>query len=270
MAKHKAEESSSFKKAVITLVTLILILSTVLFIEVKMTEYLENKSQKEISKILDTIDIPEIDIDPNVSAEVTERMLKIKELQKQNLEIVGWLEIDGTNINYPVLQGKDNDYYLKHNYKYEYISTGSIFLDKDYDWIKPSENLLIYGHRNRVGLMFDELIKYKDESFYKKHNKIRFTTATEDAEYEVMSAFKSRVYYQDEKNVFRYYKFVNAEDENAYNKFVSNAKDASLYDTGVNAIYGDQLMTLSTCDNEVENGRFAVVAVKITNNTRDD
>ena len=83
MAKHKAEESSSFKKAVITLVTLILILSTVLFIKVKMTEYLENKSQKEISKILDTIDIPEIDIDPNVSAEVTERMLKIKELQNE-------------------------------------------------------------------------------------------------------------------------------------------------------------------------------------------
>ncbi len=111
--------------------------------------------------------------------------------------------------------------------------------------------------------MFEDLIKYKDESFYKEHTKIRFTTLIEDSEYEILSAFKSRVYYKDETNVFRYYYFVNARDEREYNQYVSNAKKASLYDTGVTAEYGEQLLTLSTCDYEVVNGRFAIVAKRV-------
>ena len=110
--------------------------------------------------------------------------------------------------------------------------------------------------------MFQELLKYEDESFYKEHPTFRFTTADEDAEYEIISAFKSRVYYKSEKNVFRYYYFINAEDEEEYDEFVDSAKEASLYDTGKTAEYGDQLMTLSTCAYHTEDGRFAVVAKK--------
>lgn len=257
MAKH-TNNNKGFKKKVLVLLSIIIILSIILFVKIKLDEHKENEMQREVSKILDTIDVPKEDVTPVV----TERMLKVKELKQENADIVGWLEIDGTNINYPVLQGKDNDYYLKHNYKYEYISTGSIFLDKDYDFNKPSSNLLIYGHRNKVGLMFDELVKYKEESFYKEHKTIRFTTADEDAEYEIMSAFKSRVYYKDEKNVFRYYYFIDAENKEEYDEYVTNSKEVSLYDTGFTAKYGEQLITLSTCDYEVENGRFVVVAVK--------
>lgn len=149
MAKHRAK--SSFKKIIMILISLVLISSIILFIKIRWNEHIENRKQIEASKILDTIELPEDDLTSNTSTlDTTERMLKVKELQKENADIVGWLEIDDTNINYPVLQGEDNDYYLKHNYKYEYISTGSIFLDKDYDWNKPSENLLIYGHRNKV------------------------------------------------------------------------------------------------------------------------
>ena len=112
--------------------------------------------------------------------------------------------------------------------------------------------------------MIPELIcKYKDENFYKEHKTIRFTTEKEDSTYEILAAFKSRVYYKDETNVFRYYNFVNAKDGIDYANYIRNAKEISLYDTGVNAIYGDQLMTLSTCDYEVDNGRFVVVAKKI-------
>ena len=258
MAKHK-KQNNSYKKIILILLSIILINTIILIVRIKIDEDRENESQREVSNVLDTIDVP----DTEVTAVVTERMLKVKELKQENNDIVGWIEVDGTNIKYPVLQGKDNDYYLKHNYKYEYISTGSIFLDKDYDFSIPSSNLLIYGHRNKVGLMFDELIKYKDEDFYKEHKKIRFTTIEEDAEFEIMAAFYSRVYYTDEKDVFRYYYFVNAKNEKEYNEFVNNSKKASLYDTGVTAIYGEQLMTLSTCDYNQENGRFAVVAKKI-------
>ena len=191
--------------------------------------------------------------------EETERMLQVKELQAQNADIVGWLEIENTNINYPVLQGTNNRYYMTHNYKKENSKNGSIFLDANYNWNIPSNNLLIYGHNLGNGMMFQELLKYEKESFYQEHPAIRFTTAEEDAEYEIISVFKSRVYYKSEKNVFRYYFFLNNESEEEYNQFVKNAKNASLYPIDATANYGEQLITLSTCSYYVEDGRFAVV-----------
>ena len=190
------------------------------------------------------------------------RTLKVQRLQEENSDIVGWLEIPNTTINYPVLQGKDNEYYMYHNYKKQKSKNGSIFLTKDYDWSIPSSNLLIYGHNMQNGTMFQELLRYKKEEFYKQHPIIRFTTEKEDAEYEIISAFPSRVYYKSEKNVFRYYYFVNAKNEAEYNEFVKNAKKASLYDIEATAEYGDQLLTLSTCSYHTEDGRFAVVARK--------
>ena len=194
--------------------------------------------------------------------EETERMLQVKELQAQNADIVGWLEIENTNINYPVLQGTDNSYYMTHNYKKEKSKNGSIFLDTNYNWNIPSNNLLIYGHNLGNGMMFQELLKYEKESFYQEHPVIRFTTAEEDAEYEIISAFKSRVYHKSEKNVFRYYFFLNNESEEEYNQFVKNAKNASIYPIDATANYGNQLITLSTCSYYVEDGRFAVVGRK--------
>lgn len=188
-----------------------------------------------------------------------ERMLKVEKLQEENSEIVGWVEIEGTNINYPVLQASDNSYYLTHNYQKKYSKSGAIFLDKDYVWNPPSSNLLMYGHDR----LFKDIIKYKDESFYTKHPSIRFTTNEDDSNYEIIAAFYSRVYYTNEKNVFRYYYFVNAKNEKEYNDFVSNAKKASRYDTGKTAKYGDQLITLSTCSYHTKDGRFAVVAKKV-------
>ena len=259
MARHSNKKDSNFKRTIAILLTLILICSIILIIKIKLTEHKENETQREISQVLDTIDIPQDKITP----EKTERQLQIEELQKENEDIIGWLEIEGTNINYPVLQGEDNDYYLKHNYRHEKISSGSIFLDKNYDFSKPSTNLLIYGHRNKQGLMFEDLIKYKNEEYYKEHKQIRFTTTTEDLTFEIIAAFNSRVYYKDETDVFRYYYFVNANNRKEYEDYINNSKQASLYDTGETATYGDQLLTLSTCDYSQKNGRFAVIARRI-------
>ena len=106
-------------------------------------------------------------------------------------------------------------------------------------------------------------VYYEKESFYNQHPTIRFTTEKEDAEYEIISVFKSRVYYKTEKNVFRYYYFINAETEEEYNQFVENVKRESLYNIDATANYGDQLITLSTCSYYVQDGRFAVVGRKI-------
>lgn len=188
-----------------------------------------------------------------------ERMLKVQKLQEQNSDIVGWIEIEETNISYPVLQGDDDVFYLTHNYKMEQTEKGSIFLTADYDWNIAGNNLIIYGHNLVNGQMFKDLLKYSDEKFYRKHPVIRFTTNKTDIVFDVMSAFKSRVYNKDEENVFKYYDFINSENKNEYNKFVENAKKYSIYDTGVDAKYGEQLITLITCSYHSDDGRFVLI-----------
>lgn len=191
-------------------------------------------------------------------------------LKGLNQDIVGWLEIPDTNISYPVLQGTDNSYYMYHNYKKEKSNDGSLFLDKAYDWNKPSTNLLIYGHNNRGSEeMFVELLDYKNEDFYKEHTKIRFTTEKEDAEYEIISIFLSRVYYKHEQDVFRYYYFVDAKNEEEFDNFIDNCKKATMHNIETEAEYGDSLITLSTCEYSQEDGRFAVVAKKIEKENSD-
>lgn len=193
----------------------------------------------------------------------TERILQLEELKKQNNDIIGWIKIENTPINYAVTQCEDNSFYMTHNYKKEYSAEGSIFLDKNYNWELPSSNLLLYGHNNKNKSMFAELLNYKEESYYKEHPTIRFTTLQEDVNYEIIAVFKSRVYYKSEKDVFRYYYFINAENEEEYNNYINESKKASLYDTGKTATYGEQLLTLSTCEYSQEDGRFVVVAKKV-------
>lgn len=216
------------------------------------------------SKLLNDISIPQNTTSTKnnnlntITIPKTERMQKLETLQKQNTDIIGWIEIENTNIHYPVVQGKDNHYYLNHNYKKKYSANGSIFLDKDYSWNPPSSNLLIYGHHSTL----KDLLKYQNKKFYNKHSTIKFTTNKEDVNYEIIAVFKSKVYYQSEKNVFRYYYFIDAKNEEEYNEFVANSKKSSLYDTGKTANYGEQLLTLSTCSYHTKDGRFVVVAKK--------
>ena len=223
---------------------------------------IDENQLKEVNETTEEANITTQENIEETTNQETERILKVQKLQEENSDIVGWLEIEGTSINHPVLQGTDNEYYMTHNYKKQKSKNGSIFLTKDYDWSIPSSNFLIYGHNLNNGTMFQELLKYAKEEFYKEHSIIRFTTNKEDAEYEIISVFKSRVYYKTEKNVFRYYFFVNANSEAEYNEFVQNAKKASLYDINKTAQFGDQLITLSTCSYHIEDGRFAVVGRK--------
>lgn len=251
--KHTKTNNQKFKKIIIIVLSLLLVISVVSVMVLKVFEHKDTEIQQEISQALDKIEIEK---------QITERIEQVKELKKENEDIIGWLEIKDTNINYPILQGTDNEYYLTHNYKKEKIAGGSLFLDKDYDFSIPSSNLLIYGHRNKKGIMFEDLLKYKDEQFHKEHPKIRFTTTEDDSEYEIISVFYSRVYYQDEKDVFRYYYFVNAENEEEYNNYIEQCKKVSIYNIETTAKYGDQLLTLSTCEYSQANGRFVIVAKK--------
>ncbi len=259
-ANRKNKEKNKKKQVLIVVLSVVLIIVLVLsaFIVVKHIKN-KDKDEKPEEEVVNQPQEEEV-----ITAEKSDRIKKLEELKAINPEIVGILEIDGTKINYPVVQAKDNDYYLTHNYKKEKSQDGALFLDKDYDMSKPSSNLLIYGHNN-IGSkeMFVDLINYKSKDFYNSHKTIRYTTLQEEEEYEIISVFLSRVYYKSEKNVFRYYYFVDAKNEQEYNDFVQNAKKASLYDIDATASYGEQLMTLSTCEYSQTDGRLAVVAKKI-------
>ena len=185
-----------------------------------------------------------------------------KTLYEKNKKLIGWLKIDDTIIDYPVMQTSDNKYYLEHNFNQEYDKNGSLFLDCSCSVYPRSTNLIIYGHHMKSGQMFGQLQKYAKESYYEKHTTIQFDTIYEKGTYEIMYVFRSQVYNEDDL-VFKYYQFINANSETEFDSYMEEMAALSLYDTGVTASYGDSLLTLSTCDNSQKDGRFVVVAKKV-------
>lgn len=265
MKDDKKNNIIIIKYVMLIIFSLLILISLIFLMTSKYIEYKEKKDYKSLADYISNNEKQGIFTDSSQAKaqDKAEKILKLEELNNQYEDVVAWLDIPGTSINYPVVQAEDNIYYLDHTYKKTYSARGSIFLDKDVNFEKPSNNFLIYGHRSKSGAMFEGLLKYENESFYKEHKIINFSTLKEEAEYEILAVFRSKVYNKSDTNVFRYYFFINAENETEYNNFVENAKKASLYDTGVNASYGEQLLTLSTCAYHTEDGRFVVVAEKI-------
>ena len=183
---------------------------------------------------------------------------KYADLVVQNPELFGWVRIEDTVLDYPVMRSTmDNEKYLYANFDGKYSFAGTPFADNQCS--SDSDNLVIYGHNIKDGSMFRSLFKYEKESYWKKHPTIMYSDLYEDYEYEVMAVFYDRVYEKTE-DVFKFYQFIDAENEEAFDYAVEQIKAKSLYDTGVDAQYGDQLITLVTCSYQVENGRFVVVA----------
>jgi len=214
---------------------------------------------------LTTPEIPEtpvIHYDDDTADTLPDILPEYQTLYSLNKRLIGWVKIDDTYIDYPVLQTVNNDYYLNHNFDQEEDKNGSIFLDKDCSIYPRSTNLILYGHHMRSGRMFGQLNKYSSEKFYKEHKYIQFDTIYEKGTYEVMYVFRSKIY-EESEIVFKYYQFTDAVSETEFESNMMQMADMSLYDTGVSAEYGDELLTLSTCDYYTSDGRFVVVAKKI-------
>ena len=187
------------------------------------------------------------------------RMLKkYAPLYEQNPDIAGWLRIEDTVLDYPVMYTpEDPEKYLHRNFDGEYSYSGVPFIEDSCGL--DSDNLIIYGHNMSNGSMFRELFQYENKSYWEQHPTIRFDTLYEEREYEVLAAFYDRVYYTTE-DVFKFYKFIDADSEEDFNCAVEQFRGKALYDTGADAQYGDRLITLVTCAYHVDNGRFVVVA----------
>lgn len=194
--------------------------------------------------------------------ELPDILSEYKTLYNKNKKLIGWLKIDDTIIDYPVMQTSNNEYYLTYNFNQEYDKNGSIFMDYQCKAYPRSQNLILYGHHMKSGKMFGDLEKYAKESYYKEHSVIQFDTIYEKGTYQVMYVFRAKVLKENEI-AFKYYQFINANSEEEFNSYMKEMAEMSLYDTGVTVEYGDELLTLSTCDNSQTDGRFAVVAKRI-------
>ena len=186
---------------------------------------------------------------------------KYVDLYEANSDIIGWITVDGTKIDYPVMQTqRDPEFYLRRNFDKEYSISGVPFMDASSDIFVPTSNFLIYGHNMKNGTMFHDMLKYKDKSFYQEHKTFRFDTIYKGGQgtYEIIAAGYSKIYSED-SDAFKYYQYAGITSRSDFNEYLKGVKELSEYNTGVSAEYGDQLVTLSTCAYHEKNGRFFIV-----------
>ena len=182
-------------------------------------------------------------------------------LHQENPDLFGWVQIPDTRLNYPVMYTpEDPEYYLRRAFDGSDSDSGVPFLDGS--CTEDGGNYLIYGHNMNAGTMFALLPSYARQDFWEEHPVIRFDTLYERGDYAVMAAFYSQVYDVDAQGVFRYYQYTDLSSPERFQEYVEQVKSAALYDTGITAEYGDQLLTLSTCNYHTGDGRFVVVARK--------
>lgn len=180
-----------------------------------------------------------------------------------NDDMAAWLQIPGTNIDYPVMwTPADEEYYLYRDFDGSDNKNGCLILDTDSCLNPLTTNLIIHGHNMKSGAMFGNLTDYENEDYYREHKSIILYTEECQRNYEVIAVFRSQVYKKTDE-VFKFYKFFQADTQEEFDDFYNNIKALSLYDTGVTAEFGDNFITLSTCVYHVEQGRFVVVAKEI-------
>lgn len=182
-------------------------------------------------------------------------------LQEENPECVGWVSIEGTDIDYPVMCSPDDpDYYLDHSFDKTSNRHGVPFLDYRCN-INTADNLIIYGHHFVEGEMFSALHKYGNYSFYEDHPVITLETAEEISQYRIAAVLRvSGTVYPTRWSIFNSLYMNDVEFE----EMAQEIEAQTLYSTGVSPVYGDHLLTLATCEYTQKNGRLAVVAVKET------
>ena len=203
--------------------------------------------------------VQEPTIAPNIDDTV---LLEYQLLYELNKDMVGWIQIEGTEIDYPVVQTPNEpNYYLRRSFDKSVATCGSIYVREACDVNLPSDNITIYGHNMKNGTMFAALHKYKSKSFWEDHRYVHFDTLNEYHTYEIFAVFNTTA---DLTKGFTYHIYDTFPTEIEFNQFVSTCKNIDMYETGVIPVFGDKLITLSTCDRGYDpEGRLVVVARRI-------
>lgn len=248
----------------ISLAVFSVLLSVVLILSGAMI-WKELSSQQKEKDAFDTLAelvelLPAEPIDETASSsyenhEKAEILRDLSELFTQNGDCIGWLCIPDTAINYPVMHTPENPQkYLRRNFYGEYSQSGVPFLDYRCDL--ESDNLILYGHNLKNGTMFSELRGYAEQAFYYEHPTIELQTADRAEKYTVFAV--AAVQKTD-----AWYSFIDASDSADFREQIEMVMQKSLYDTGTTPLFGQQIITLSTCYGSGKDGRLLVAAAKI-------
>ncbi|SDB02439.1 sortase B [Butyrivibrio sp. INlla16] len=188
--------------------------------------------------------------------------LKIEYLYKKNKDLTGWLRINNSDIDYPIMYREgDNDYYLQHDFFGNDDRNGLLVLDKRCSFDLSDNHLLIHGHNMKSGALFGTLKYYKEDEYLRKHQAVELDTPTEQRFYEIIAVVDTTA--NGEKDGFNYADYININDKQTFDTYIAYLKAKSLHKIAATASYGDQLLTLSTCDYTMKNGRLLVVAKRV-------
>ncbi len=187
------------------------------------------------------------------STETTEpeRRPDYSEYVAQNPETVGWITIPGTNIDFPVVQSVDNEYYLTHNFEQKSEYRGAIYMDYRNDASNLDANTIIYGHNSYDGKVFSDLEQYKDIEFYKEHPMVEFNTLDKYYQWKIYAVIiTNQIASEDNGYVFNFI-YPHMEGPN-FKGYVNELNKRTLYYTGVDIKDGDRILTLSSCCRELD------------------
>lgn len=174
-------------------------------------------------------------------------------LQEINPDIVGWIYIEGTEINYPVVQGRDNQYYLKHLFSGEWNGSGCIFLDSRNRLDFSDRHSIIYGHHMKNGTMFSGLTEYKKQEYYNKHPIALLLTPDKNYEIEIFGGYVSSVQDKAWEVAFP--------SDSDFTEWLDKARERSCFTSEITPAVTDQILTFSTCSYEFNNARFVLLGV---------
>lgn len=206
----------------------------------------------------DIINIPNnYQTNNGIKKEIEEKFDKLLGINK---DIIGWINIPNTVIDYPVVKTTNNDYYLNHNILKEKSTSGSIFLDFRNEIEEFDRNSILYGHNMKNGTMFKDLMKYKDEEFFKENDIISFSTIYEDTKWEIFSAYVTDTNF--------YYIQVNFENDKEYSDFLNTIKAKSMFYKDIELDGSEEILTLSTCSYEFNDARFVIHGKKVNEKVR--
>lgn len=182
--------------------------------------------------------------------EVDGTTVDFEELRKINSDIVAWVEIKGTNINYPVVKGKDNDYYINHTFEKNNNSSGAIFLECNNDEVFSDGNSILYGHNMKNQKMFHDLSKYTKKEFYDEHSEVILYTPEGKKKYKIFSFYVADARSDTYKTSFS--------DKDDFKKYIEYVNSKSQYNTGEDANEDNKIITLSTCTNGNVDDRYVI------------
>lgn len=181
----------------------------------------------------------------------------LEDVMAKNPDTVAWITVEGTNIDYPVMQTReDNDYYLNHDFNRQRNIHGTPFLDVGCRLV-GSDNLIIYGHHMQDNTIFQNLTKFRNPAFCESHGSIRLDTVEESREYQVVFVMVISV---REAQDFPYHQRIDFADEADFRDFLTRCGDYAVWKSETLPEPGTKLLTLSTCEYSKQNGRLVVVA----------